>query len=169
MGFSWSFYIVQQLHEQITLDSLRLSWSSLVLDAGPSPVLGGSNESAMPYCDNVHILSRDVGETQRCSVQNFGKQVLKFTRRRQQLQLCKPWAVLWMRGRGWSYRRRATAFGARYDHLCFAAGKYVRVQGPACRRLGRMPLWDSARRECLNFLSITPLLVEDFTRVWSQR
>ena len=78
--------------------------------------------------------------------------------------LCRLWIVI-LAAAG----RRATAFGARYDHLCFAAGKYVRVQGPACSRLRRMPLWDSARRECLNFLSITPLLVEDLTRVWSQR
>ncbi|CAE7354645.1 unnamed protein product [Symbiodinium sp. CCMP2592] len=36
MGFSWSFYIVQQLHEQITMQALSLDHRDLVLDAHPA-------------------------------------------------------------------------------------------------------------------------------------
>ena len=56
MGFSWSFYLVQQLHEQITLSSLRVGRDSLFLDARPAPPITGERCAAMPYCDNVHVM-----------------------------------------------------------------------------------------------------------------
>ena len=58
MGFSWSFYIVQQLHEQACLRSLGIERTSLVLDGYPAPLLSGGDGGpwAMPYCDNVHCL-----------------------------------------------------------------------------------------------------------------
>ena len=57
MGFSWSFYIIQKLHEQSALRSLDVGRDSLVLDGYPSPVLDRESVVAMPYCDNVHSLS----------------------------------------------------------------------------------------------------------------
>ena len=57
MGFNWSFYIVQQLHEQACLHSLEADRSALILDGYPAPSLTGSGPWAMPYCDNVHCLS----------------------------------------------------------------------------------------------------------------
>ena len=57
MGFSWSFYIIQKLHEQSALRSLQCDRSSLVLDGYPAPDLAGSSVVAMPYCDNLHSLS----------------------------------------------------------------------------------------------------------------
>ena len=59
MGFNWSFYLVQQLHEQACLDSLEVERSSLVLDGYPCPSPSGGRTLAMPYCDNVHSISTD--------------------------------------------------------------------------------------------------------------
>eukprot|EP00438_Fugacium_kawagutii_P025119 Skav230792 [mRNA] locus=scaffold312:103074:108500:+ [translate_table: standard] len=57
MGFSWSFYLIQKLHEQSALRSLQVERSQLILDGYPSPSLTGDAVVAMPYCDNVHSLS----------------------------------------------------------------------------------------------------------------
>ena len=60
MGFSWSFYIVQQLHQQSVLRSLSIGVNDLVLDGQPAPSLAGSSGDpvvSMPYCDNVHTIS----------------------------------------------------------------------------------------------------------------
>ena len=70
MRFSWSFYLVQQLHEQITLCSLRVGRDSLFLDARPAPAITGKRCAAMPYCDNVHVVGIDdvVAEESRQTV-----------------------------------------------------------------------------------------------------
>ena len=60
MGFSWSFYLVQQLHEQITLASLHISRHDLFLDARPPPTIEEGKCAGMPYCDNVHVMSNRV-------------------------------------------------------------------------------------------------------------
>ena len=57
MGFSWSFYLIQKLHEQSALRSLEVDRSMLILDGYPAPRLAGDQIAAMPYCDNVHSLS----------------------------------------------------------------------------------------------------------------
>ena len=57
MGFNWSFYLIQCLHEQATIRSLGVSRSSLVLDGQPPPSLSSGSCIAMPYCDNVHSIS----------------------------------------------------------------------------------------------------------------
>lgn len=57
MGFNWSFYLVQVLHEQAALQALGQSRDSVFLDAHPSPVLSSQQCCSMPYCDNVHVLS----------------------------------------------------------------------------------------------------------------
>ena len=59
MGYSWSFYIVQQLHEQQTLATLGFSRERLILDARPVGDFGADRCWGMPYCDNVHVLSTD--------------------------------------------------------------------------------------------------------------
>eukprot|EP00435_Cladocopium_sp_Y103_P067567 s569_g30.t1 len=56
MGFSWSFYLIQALHEQLTFKALNIGRSSLILDGQPPPNVGGNGCVAMPYCDNVHAL-----------------------------------------------------------------------------------------------------------------
>ena len=57
MGFSWSFYLIQKLHEQSALRALGTSRDDLVLEGYPAPSLAGGKSLAMPYCDNVHCLS----------------------------------------------------------------------------------------------------------------
>ena len=57
MGFSWSFYLVQQLHTDTALQALGLTSRSLFLDGQPPPSLTNNNISIMPYCDNLHSIS----------------------------------------------------------------------------------------------------------------
>lgn len=57
MGFSWSFYIIQQLHEQATIRALQCKAEDLVKDGCPAPNLSGDAVIGMPYCDNVHAVS----------------------------------------------------------------------------------------------------------------
>ena len=64
MGFTWSFYIIQMLHEQISLHSLGLNEDMLIRDAHPPPILQSHDVAAMPYCDNVHALSFDASACQ---------------------------------------------------------------------------------------------------------
>ena len=57
MGFNWSFYLVQLLHEQASLDALGITEQQLFLDGSPAPKLDAESCATMPYCDNVHVLS----------------------------------------------------------------------------------------------------------------
>ncbi|CAE7265927.1 AMY1.1 [Symbiodinium sp. CCMP2592] len=57
MGFSWSFYLVQKLHEGACLDALRIPRSNLILDGYPAPDVSGDSVLSMPYCDNVHCMA----------------------------------------------------------------------------------------------------------------
>ena len=57
MGFNWSFYLVQVLHEQAAISALGTSRKSVFLDGYPSPILSFNACCTMPYCDNVHVLS----------------------------------------------------------------------------------------------------------------
>ena len=68
MGFSWSFYLIQKLHEQSALRSIGGDRSGLILDGYPAPHLTGDSVVAMPYCDNLHCLSLDEEACQRGKV-----------------------------------------------------------------------------------------------------
>ena len=57
MGFSWSFYLVQQLHADTALRALDIPEPSLFLDGRPPPTLSNTNIAIMPYCDNLHSIS----------------------------------------------------------------------------------------------------------------
>lgn len=65
MGFSWSFYLIQKLHEQSALRSLGIDRQGLILDGYPVPRLSDGGAVAMPYCDNVHSVSLDREECQQ--------------------------------------------------------------------------------------------------------
>ena len=65
MGFNWSFYLVQTLHESISLRSLGLRKEDMVIDGSPAPMLSNSGVTIMPYCDNVHCLGLKAGVTQQ--------------------------------------------------------------------------------------------------------
>lgn len=68
MGFSWSFYLVQQIHQSAVCRSLGIPESSLLKDGFPAPRLQKGEVLSMPYCDNIHSISMD---PESC---NFGKQ-----------------------------------------------------------------------------------------------
>eukprot|EP00438_Fugacium_kawagutii_P008128 Skav234369 [mRNA] locus=scaffold2071:40230:43653:+ [translate_table: standard] len=59
MGFSWSFYLVQQIHQQSVQRSLAISDEALFLDNQPVPNLLEHKVASMPYCDNIHCISVD--------------------------------------------------------------------------------------------------------------
>ena len=63
MGFSWSFYLVQELHTQTVLRTLGLDEKHLFLEGQPAPFLSKSNLAIMPYCDNIHSICTD---SRRC-------------------------------------------------------------------------------------------------------
>ena len=65
MGFTWSFYLVQKLHEQSTLHSLSIPRDRLFLDARPAPQLHDKQIGSMPYSDNVHVLGKDGDAVER--------------------------------------------------------------------------------------------------------
>eukprot|EP00438_Fugacium_kawagutii_P007991 Skav234597 [mRNA] locus=scaffold5214:85992:100513:- [translate_table: standard] len=71
MGFSWSFYIIQQLHEQATMRALKADSSRLIKDGHPAPAISGAGALAMPYCDNVHCMATSKGEA------DHGKQLIR--------------------------------------------------------------------------------------------
>lgn len=70
MGFSWSFYLVQHIHQHAVLRSLDITEGELFLDARPPPLLHEGSIYSMPYCDNIHCLSL---ERDRCE---HGKQAI---------------------------------------------------------------------------------------------
>ena len=59
MGFSWSFYLVQQIHQSAVCRSLGIPESKLLRDGFPAPALQEGELLSMPYCDNIHALSLD--------------------------------------------------------------------------------------------------------------
>ena len=63
MGFSWSFYLVQQLHVQACVHSSSQPVENIILESRPPPSLSSTGTLAMPYCDNTHIL----GAGPKCS------------------------------------------------------------------------------------------------------
>ena len=59
MGFSWSFFFVQHIHQSAVLRSLSISEQDLFLDGRPPPHISSSGIYSMPYCDNIHSISSD--------------------------------------------------------------------------------------------------------------
>lgn len=57
MGFNWSFYLTQVLHEQAAMGALDIKRDGVFLEAHPPPSLSEFSCATMPYCDNVHVLS----------------------------------------------------------------------------------------------------------------
>ena len=57
MGFTWSFDLVQQLHEQQVAKATQFGRENFLLDGRPAPSSEEGAGVAMPYCDNVHSFS----------------------------------------------------------------------------------------------------------------
>ena len=94
MGFSSSFYLVQQIHEQIMNDSWRIPSSRLFLDARPVPQLRQGECAGMPYGDNVHVLTTNVNTAEKHCVGVCNELASPFMRSNLQQLWCKHWEVL---------------------------------------------------------------------------
>lgn len=117
MGFTWSFYIIQALHEQISLRSLHISEDHLIRDAHPPPSLSGKDVAAMPYCDNESIPFRltlpPVRMVPTTSVLGCAALASNFTRRSEQAH-CFQLLVAWWLGWRVQSNRAVIGFGILY-------------------------------------------------------
>lgn len=57
MGFSWSFFLVQQIHQAAVCRSLHITEQELFRDGFPPPQIKSNCVYSMPYCDNIHSIS----------------------------------------------------------------------------------------------------------------
>jgi hypothetical protein len=60
MGFSWAFFFVQKLHEQL-LSSSGLGPERCLVGGWPAPDFLVSNVFGLPYCDNLTIFGTQPG------------------------------------------------------------------------------------------------------------
>ena len=59
MGWSWAFWFIQGLHEQVLADSSELSAEWCLRDGAPCPCLDSGHAAGLPYCDNLNVLGTD--------------------------------------------------------------------------------------------------------------
>ncbi len=59
MGFSWSFYLVQHIHQSAVSRSLGIGEEDMFRDGFPAPDVVKDKIYSMPYCDNIHSISLD--------------------------------------------------------------------------------------------------------------
>ena len=98
MGFSWSFFLVQHIHQSAVLRSLSISEQDLFLDGRPPPHISSSGIYSMPYCDNIPLVPISLLATKgnRGLFPSWLVRGLPFTRRKMQAHCLILWAVLWM-------------------------------------------------------------------------
>ena len=58
MGWSWAFWFVQMLHEQI-LDDCGIPADRRLRDSEPAPDISHGEPAALPYSDNLNIIGTD--------------------------------------------------------------------------------------------------------------
>ena len=196
MGYSWSFYLVQALHVQACLKSSGEAKESVVLDSRPPPILGCNTTVSMPYCDNTHVLSINPEAAMeghnklQGTLEEWGFSMHEEMGPTTQYPtlggvidgsagLVKP-----NHNRYWRLLRA-------FNYVCYhpvSSEMIMRLLGHAMvvlvlNRMGmsvfrslydfsskgfkRKMLWDSAIRECRNFMGILPLLVADMRTKWS--
>ena len=198
MGFSRSFYIVQQLHEQITMQALSLERRDLVLDAHPARDFRPGSCLAMPYCDNVHVIGKESGLVERhrlkvCEcLRERGFQVHEEVPA-SDVMLTLGGVVdgsagvvratptrLWKIIVGFEHCLRkpvSSDFVRRLlGHamvLCVlnrcGMAVFRSLYDFSTKGLGPCRLWKSAARECRLFIAIAPLLEGNLRREWSSR
>lgn len=85
MGFSWSFYIVQQLHQQSVLRSLSIGVNDLVLDGQPAP----SFQEILLFqcltattCIQFHVARTGAVRVKKVLLMTLRSLVLRFTKKR---------------------------------------------------------------------------------------
>ncbi|CAE7252533.1 AMY1.1 [Symbiodinium necroappetens] len=198
MGFSWSFYIVQQLHEQITMQALSIDRRDLILDSHPARELRRGTCLAMPYCDNVHVIGKESGRVEQhrlrvCEcLREKGFQVHEevpasavvptlggIVDGHAGLVRATP-SRLWKIIIGFEYCLRkpvSSEFVRRLlGHamvLCVlnrcGMAIFRSLYDFSAKGLGPCRLWKSAARECRMFIAIAPLLQGNLRREWSSR
>ena len=198
MGFSWSFFLVQRLHEQLTIKSMGIEREELILDSRPVKEILPGKCAAMPYCDNVHVIGKDVHVAERMRVQvceelrSRGFQVHEEAPASHIMPtlggvidgeqgIVRPTASrMWNVLLGFEYCLRhpvSSDFVRRLlGHamvLCVLARPGMSIFRAlydfSSRGLPKVVLWRSAKRECSKFVAIAPLLFGSLRREWSTR
>lgn len=59
MGFSWSFWFAQRVHQEMIRRSGVILASHILLEGAPVPSLKNCATLALPYCDNMYVISTD--------------------------------------------------------------------------------------------------------------
>lgn len=196
MGFSWSFFLVQKLHEQLTLSSLGIQPSQLVADGNVVPTFSDEACAGMPYCDNVHVLSCSQVRCEAGRVEVIEKLKSVGFGVHEEIEATTLFPTLGgiIDGKAGQIRPTPTRLWNLILAFEYAAKSKVssdfiqRLLGHAmcicvlCRpgmsifrslydfSIGGFPqmeLWDSAKRECIIFAGILPLLFGDIKRPWS--
>ena len=57
MGFTWSFWFIQQLHEQKTMEGSCIRQDDLFRDGFPAPIITEDRVQGLVYCDNFNAFS----------------------------------------------------------------------------------------------------------------
>ncbi len=196
MGFNWSFYLIQVLHEQSVLKSLNIPRSSIVLEGHPPPSLVDNEVISMPYCDNVHSIATSQkvcqdGCDQIC--ENLESLGFELHEKEEASTYFKTLGgeIDGMRGIIKPTSARMWRISITFEYLARAKVSYKLVQRllghamtvcvinrcgmPIFRKLydfvekqeGPRRLNASEREEALIFVGLIPMLVADMRRPWS--
>jgi hypothetical protein len=197
MGFSWSFYLVQHIHESTALSSLGLGRDHVVLDSSPAPDFSPHTILTMPYCDNVHCIGDDAVTVDRATKSVCkGLEALGFTLHEEQSATTEMetlgGVVDGQRGQVRTTGKRIAYLSAAFDYvqtIVVSVEDIQRLLGHAMvvcvlNRCGMSifrRLYDfvsscsSPRRlthlecmECKIFSGILPLLFADLRKPWSE-
>lgn len=196
MGFNWSFYLIQVLHEQSVLKSLNIPRSSIVLEGHPPPPLYENEVISMPYCDNVHSIATSQkvcqdGCDQICNtLESLGFELHEKEEASTYFKtlggeidgvrgLIKPTSTrMWRISIAFEYIARAKVSYKLVQRLLGHAMTVCvinRCGMPIFRKLydfvekqeGPRRLNASEREEALVFVGLIPMLVADMRRPWS--
>ena len=196
MGWTWSFYIVQALHEQL-LDECGIDTSRCQAGGWPTPPLG-EGPVAQPYCDNLQVLGYSADEVNtrldklvaHFSAKGFELHEVEYARTVAQPLGCHIDGIDHVAGpkpeRAW---RLKAAFewlssgrvvtGKQVQKLLghFVADSMHRREALSCMRSlydfvtdcywEPTRLWDSCREECYMIAGVLPLLYSDFSKGWN--
>eukprot|EP00435_Cladocopium_sp_Y103_P062452 s598_g24.t1 len=196
MGFNWSFYLIQSMHETACLSSLGIPRSSLVLEGQPAPVLEDGACISMPYCDNVHAMATDRDTCQTGCDRICGKLTDMGFSLHEEVSACTEMQTLGgvidgVKGQVRATTTRMWKIILGFEHLLGSRVSPTLVQ----RLLGHAmtlcvlnrsgmsvfrALYDfvekkpnprylnnTERQEVINFIGLVPLLVSDMRRPWS--
>eukprot|EP00438_Fugacium_kawagutii_P002485 Skav209078 [mRNA] locus=scaffold207:207591:211020:- [translate_table: standard] len=197
MGFNWSFFLIQALHEQSVLKSINIERKDLVLDGHPPPSPNAHSCISMPYCDNIHSMSLDKEVCQRgcddiCeTLSDLGFSIHEKTEASLQCQTLGG-LIDGEKGIVRPTPQRTWRVILAFQYLLSAKVSYKLVQRllghamtvcvlnrcgmPIFRKLYDFvesqseprKLFNSELAEVRNFIGILPLLVADMKRPWSE-